>query len=109
MPPATLGEFEVVILLAVLHLGERGYPPGVRAEIQRRTGREPSRGAVYVTLDRLERKGLLNSRLEEASGEREGRPRRVYRATPRGLRMLRRSLTALAQMQLGLEPLLGSS
>lgn len=109
MPPATLGEFEVVILLAVLHLGEQGYPPGVRAEIQQRTGREPSRGAVYVTLDRLEQKGFLSSRLVEASAERGGRPRRYYRATPRGLRTLRRSLSALAQMQVGLDPLLGSS
>ncbi len=57
---ASLGEFETLVLLAVLHLGDGAYPPAVRGEIERRAWRRVSRGAVYVTLDRLEAKKLLS-------------------------------------------------
>ena len=62
MPP-TLGEFEALILLAILHLPEDAYAPAIRAEIEHRAKRPVARGAVYVTLDRLETKGLLGSKL----------------------------------------------
>lgn len=101
---APLGEFEVLILLAVMRLGEAAYPPGVRAELETRAQRDVQRGAVYVTLDRLEAKGLLTSRLEEAGDS--GRARRAYRVSARGLRAVRRALGAVERMRVGLEPLL---
>jgi DNA-binding PadR family transcriptional regulator len=104
--PSPLGEFEVLILLAVLRLpDDAAYPPAVRAEIERRAGRSVQRGAVYVTLDRLESKGLLTSRIDSAGAE-PGRPRRFYRVSPKGLRAVRRALHAVEQMRAGLEPLL---
>ena len=98
----TLGEFEVLVLLAVLHLGEEAYPPAVRAEIERRAQRAVARGAVYVTLDRLEAKKLLGSRVADAAG----RARRYYRISPKGLRAVRRAVDAVERMRHGLEPLL---
>jgi PadR family transcriptional regulator, regulatory protein PadR len=103
---ASLGEFEVLILLAVLRLTDAAaYPPAIRADIERRAGRAVQRGAVYVTLDRLESKGLLTSRVDEA-GAGPGRPRRFYSVSAKGLRAVRRALHAVEQMRAGLEPLL---
>jgi PadR family transcriptional regulator PadR len=104
--PASLGEFEVLILLAVLRLrDDAAYPSAIRAAIEERAGRAVQRGAVYVTLDRLESKGLLTSRVDAASAE-PGRPRRFYRVSPKGLRAVRRALHAVEQMRAGLGPLL---
>ncbi len=104
---APIGEFEVLILMAVLRLGDGAYPPAVRGEIERRTGRGVSRGAVYITLDRLETKGLLGSKLADPADE--GRARRYYRVSPKGVRAVRRTLTALEQMRTGLDPILGKA
>ena len=104
-----LGEFEVLILLAVLHLGEGAYPPAVRAEIERRARRDVSRGAVYVTLDRLAAKRLLISQTATADSPTAGRPRRHFRVSPKGLRAVRRALAAVESMRVGLEPLLDES
>lgn len=101
-----LGEFEVLVLLAVLHLGDHAYPPAVRAEIERRAQRDVSRGAVYVTLDRLETKRLLAAHTGEATS---GRPRRHYRVSTKGLRAVRRAISAVERMRIGLEPLLSES
>ncbi|HWI19977.1 MAG TPA: PadR family transcriptional regulator [Vicinamibacterales bacterium] len=103
-----LGEFEVMVLLAVLHLADAAYPPSVRSEIERRARRKVARGAIYVTLDRLESKGLLSSASadEHTPG---ARPRRTYRATQRGLRALRRAMAAVERMKAGLEPVLNQS
>ncbi len=106
MPTSPLGEFEVLVLMAVLHLGDGAYPPGVRSAIENRTGRPVSRGAVYVTLERLEAKRLLGSRLEEAGRGAAGRQRRFYRTSQRGLQALRRALSAVERMRVGIEPLL---
>ena len=102
--PSALGEFEVLVLLAVLRLGDQAYPPAVRQEIERRAQRSVQRGAVYVTLDRLEAKGLLTSRQYDDPAA--ARPRRAYRASPKGLRSVRRALHAVERMRTGLEPLL---
>lgn len=100
----------MLVLMAVLHLGEDGYAPAVRTAIEARTRRPVSRGAVYVTLDRLDAKRLLTSRLAGAErGDGAGRPRRYYRVSARGLAALRRALAAVAQMRAGLEPLLEDS
>ena len=106
---APLGEFEVIVLLAVLHLGEIAYPPAIRTEIERRARRAVARGAVYVTLDRLEAKGLLASRDADDGGEGGGRPRRYFRVSPKGLRAVRQSLAVVERMRSGLEPLLDES
>ena len=91
--------------MAVLRLGRAAFPPTVRAEIEIRTKRGVSRGAVYITLERLEVKGLLVSKtLEEG-----GRTRRQYHVPARGVRAIRRTLTALEQMREGLEPILGEA
>lgn len=100
---SALGEFEVLVLLAVLQLGGDAYAPAIRAEIERRARRAVSRGAVYVTLDRLEAKRLLGSRL---AGDAPGRERRYYRLSPLGLKAVRRAVGAVERMRTGLEPLL---
>jgi DNA-binding PadR family transcriptional regulator len=102
--PTLLGEFEVLILLAVMRLDDNAYPPAVRTEIEHRARRDVQRGAIYVTLDRLEVKGLLTSRVEGL--EEGGRVRRFYRLSPRGLRALRRALSAVERMRAGLDGLL---
>ena len=105
---AAIGEFEVLVLMAVLRLDTEAYPPQVRNEIERRTGRDVSRGAVYITLDRLETKALLASKTADGS-ESSGRARRYFKVSPKGVRAIRRTLSALEQMREGLEPILGSA
>jgi DNA-binding PadR family transcriptional regulator len=103
-----LGEFEQVVLLAVLRLGDKAaYAVAIRAEIERRTRRSVSRGSVYITLDRLETKGLLRSRLADPTPERGGRAKRFYAATPRAVEALRDSRHALLAMWRGLDGVLG--
>jgi DNA-binding PadR family transcriptional regulator len=104
---APLGEFEVVVLLAVLHLGDGAFGSAIRDEIERRSRRRVSRGAVYITLDRLEDKGLLASKLAGASDSRGGRPKRFFAVTAAGLKGVKHSIRMLARMHKGLEPLLG--
>jgi DNA-binding PadR family transcriptional regulator len=104
---APLGEFEVAVLMAVLHLGDAAVGVAVRDEIAGRTGRAVVRGAVYVTLDRLEDKGLLTSRLDDATPERGGHRRRYFKVTAVGLRRVRQALAMVERMRAGLEPILG--
>lgn len=105
----TLGEFEVVVLLAVLHTAPGAYGSVIRDEIARRSGHEPARGSVYVTLDRLEQKGLLRSTVGAPTPERGGRPRRFYQVSQRGIAALRRSLALVSSMRAGLESILEPS
>src|ERR1700754_418955 len=109
MTRTTLGEFEHIVLLAVLRLGDEAYAPAILEEIEARTGRPPSPGSMYVTLDRLEEKGLLRSRLADSTDERGGRPRRYVTVTPLGVRQLRASRTALLALWRGLEGVLERS
>jgi DNA-binding PadR family transcriptional regulator len=106
MTRSALGQFEHVVLLAILRLGDAAYAPAILEEIEARTGRPPSPGSMYVTLDRLEEKGLLRSRLVDADGERAGRPRRYVSVTAYGVRELRASRTALLKLWRGLEGVL---
>ena len=82
--PSPLGEFEVIVLLAVLHCAGNAMGVEIRDEIERRSGRTVGRGAVYVTLDRLDEKGLLTSRFGASSPERGGHPRRFFSVTAAG-------------------------
>jgi PadR family transcriptional regulator PadR len=102
-----VGEFEQLVLLAVLRLGRQAYGNTIRLEIEERTGRPTSRGAVYVTLDRLENKGLLRSELGDALPIQGGRARRYYQVEPDGIAALHDSRLALRSMWTGLEPVLG--
>lgn len=101
-----LGEFEQMVLLAVVHLGDDVYGVPIADEIERRTGREVSPPAVYVTLRRLEQKGLLSSRMSTPTPERGGKARRCVKVTPSGLESLRLSRLTLDRMWKGLDPAL---
>jgi PadR family transcriptional regulator, regulatory protein PadR len=106
--PETLGEYEQVVLLAVLRLGDKAaYAVAIRNEIEARTRRSVSRGSVYITLDRLETKGYLRSWLGDSTPERGGRPKRFYEATPRAVQALRDSRNALLALWRGLDGVLG--
>lgn len=107
--PQVLGEFEVVVLLAVLYLvkaDQPAYGSTIRDAIAMRAQRQVARGAIYVTLDRLEAKGLLNSRLGEATPSRDDRPKRLFKLTPAGLNAVRQAVSLVNRMQEGLEPVL---
>ena len=105
----SLGEFEQLVLLAVLRTGDLAYGTRILQEVQAAGVRRASRGAVYVTLARLEEKGLLRARPSEAGGERAGQPRRYLRVTAEGLRALRSSRAMLIRLWTGLESLLGEA
>lgn len=98
-----LGEFEQMILLAALRLGDEAYGVRLMEELEERVGRRVSRGSVYVTLDRMERKAWIESTLSEPGSGRGGRARRVVRVTPEGMEQLRRSREALLALWDGLE------
>jgi PadR family transcriptional regulator PadR len=97
-----LGEFEQLVLLAILHAGKDAYAVAICDEIVRRTDRDVSLGAVYATLERLEGKALVTSRLGEATKERGGRPKRFVEVTPQGVRALRESRKMVRGMLAGL-------
>jgi PadR family transcriptional regulator PadR len=82
--PASLGEFEQIVLLAILRLDKDAYGVSIRAEIAARTGREPAPGALYTTLDRMEEKGMVRSWMGEATPQRGGRPKRRFAVTRAG-------------------------
>lgn len=104
-----LGEFEQLVLLAVLRLGREAYGAAVTLEIESQSGRDVSVAAVHTTLDRLEQKGLTRSRLGEPTPQRGGKRKRHYEVTPAGVRALQHSMRALRRMTKGLEGLLGES
>lgn len=99
-----MGEFEQMVLLAVLHRDNDAYGMEVREGIERRTGREISYGAVYTTLSRLESKGYVSHTLGEATPERGGRARKYFRVEPAGREALRETRRALGLMWEGVSP-----
>jgi DNA-binding PadR family transcriptional regulator len=103
-----LGEFEQIVLLAILRLGEQAYAIPVRQEIEERTGRVVARGALYTALERLETKRCLRSRMSEPLPERGGRSRRYFSVTPAGLAAIRASRRNLLRLWQGLEGILES-
>ena len=100
-----IGEFEQMLLLAVLRLGEGAYGVALMKELEAAVGRRVSRGSVYVTLDRMEEKGWVTSALSESREERGGRPRRVVKVTPEGVSQLKKSRQALLTLWDGVEVL----
>ena len=101
-----LGEFEQLVLLAVLQHRGRGYALPIRRSIEEVTERTVSRGALYRTLDRLGSKGLVEWELEAPTPERGGNPRKRFAVTDAGLEALRRSRSVLQQLSEGIEDLL---
>lgn len=99
-----LGEFEHIVVLALMRLGDRAYGVTVRQEIAARIGRDVSVGAIYATLDRLEAKGYVTSRLGEPTAERGGRSKRFFRVTAKGVSAVNRTRRALLSMSEGLRP-----
>jgi len=99
----SIGDFEHMVLLAVLRLDENAYAVTVRTEILKHTGRDFSRGSIYITLDRLESKGFLKSRLGEPTAERGGRAKRFYTLRPAAIKALKESRKALVSLWGGLE------
>jgi PadR family transcriptional regulator, regulatory protein PadR len=97
-----LGEFEHIIVLALLRLKEGAYGVTVRQEIQLRTNREVSIGAVYATLDRLETKGYVKSHRGDPTPERGGRSKRFFRVTAEGVAAVHRTQRALQSLTEGL-------
>ena|SRR5271170_1601539 len=104
-----LGEFEHLILLALLRLEDRAYGVSVRQEIELRTRREVSIGAVYATLDRLEAKGYVKSHRGEPTPERGGRSKRFFRVAAKGVAAVNRSQQAFQSMNEGLDLIGGYS
>ena len=101
MSEHNLGEFEQIVLLAVVRLGDDAYGVPIRREIEKRGGRNVTIGALYSTLDRLEVKGCLTSWFADPTGERGGRSRRYFRVQPQGLEALARSKQVLDRMWKG--------
>ncbi len=106
MRKETLGEFEELVLLAVLRLGERAYGLSIANEIVETAGRPAVRASVYVTLRRLEQAGLITTRRESPEEAPGGKPRRFVTVEPRGLELLRESRRSRQRMWSGLEDVL---
>ena len=98
-----LGEFEHMVVLALLRLEDRAYGVTVRQEIESRTKREVSIGAVYATLNRLETKGFVKSHCGDPTPERGGRSKRFFRVTAKGVSAVNRTQRALHSMTEGLD------
>jgi len=98
-----LGEFEHIVVLALLRLSGRAYGVTVRQEIEARIGREVSIGAIYATLDRLEAKGYVKSQLGDPTPERGGRSKRFFHVTAKGIAAVNRSHRAINTMTEGLD------
>ena len=99
---ATLGEFEQLLLLAMVRLEKNAYGATLRKDIEKRTGRTIAIGAVYTALDRLQRKGFVASRVGQPTPERGGRRKRFYRLEPRGAKALNHSYRDFKSMAEGL-------
>lgn|SRR5262249_55856009 len=97
-----LGEFELMVMLAVLRLGSNAYGMTIRREIVDVAERPASLGAVYTTLERLEDKGFLSSAVGEATEERGGRAKKYFKVTASGAGAVKRSLKSSAAMKAGL-------
>ena len=105
--PHILGEFEQIVMLALVRLGSDAYGATVCAEIERRSGRDVSVSAVHTTLERLEQKGLVKSRMGEPSPQRGGKRKRHYEVGALGMKSLQASYRSIRNMADGIEHLLG--
>jgi PadR family transcriptional regulator len=93
-----LGGFELLVLLALMRLGDEAYGVPISDAIEQSSGREVAIGSVYITLDRLEAKGLVSSRLGEPTAERGGRAKTYFRITAKGLLQVREARRTLISL-----------
>jgi len=103
---AALGEFEQLVLLAVLQLKDQATGAGISQELEEKADRRVSRGALYSSLDRLESKGYLTWKVEGSTPERGGHPSRLFSVTESGLEALREQQRALRKLAQGLDEVL---
>jgi len=106
-PQTSLGEFEQIVLLAILRLDKQAYGATIRSEIAACTGRQPAPGALYTTLDRMEEKGIVLSWLGEATPQRGGRAKRYFALTKAGKTSLVSAQRAYRKLLTGLNLLGG--
>ncbi len=106
MAAHVLGEFEQLLLLTIVRLDAGAFGGAIARELERRADRRVSRGALYTSLDRFERKGLVRWTLAAGTPERDGLPRRCYAVTPTGIAALRESRERLRRMWRGIERVL---
>ena len=102
MGSMTPSDFEQQVLLAVWRLGEDAYGAAVRDELESRTDRRFAQGAVYVTLVRLEKKGLLHSHMSDPTPVRGGKAKRFFRITPEGMAGVRDARDTMDRLWAGL-------
>ena len=107
--PHVLGDFEQLILFALIRLGADAYGVTIRTQIEARTGRAVSPGALYTALDRLEKRGLVTSRLGEPTPQRGGKRKRLYTVLPAGERALARVYESMRLMASGVASRLRTS
>jgi len=104
----SLGDFEQIVLLAILRVGENAYGVPIRAEIAACTNRDPGPGALYTTLDRLEEKGLVTARLGDPTPQRGGRAKRFFTVTEDGLAAVTSAQRSYQRLLKGLRLFQGS-
>lgn len=100
-----LGEFELMVLLTIIRLGDEAYGVPLTRELVKMRGRDVAIGSVYAALDRLELKGLVTSTLGESTPERGGRAKRFFRPTEQGLRSVHETRKVLSRLWRSLPPL----
>ena len=104
-----LGGFELLVLLALMRVGDDAYGVPISEAIEESSGREVAIGSVYITLERLERKGFVASRLGEPTAERGGRAKTYFRVTANGLRAVRQAQRTLVNLWNGVPQLRGGT
>ena len=109
MSRETLGNFELMVLLALIRLGDDAYGVPISQAIEESTGREVLIGSVYAALERLEEKGFVTSEMGEPTPERGGRAKRYFHITAKGLRQVRETKQALVSLWKGLPELRGGA
>ncbi len=106
MPKETFGEFEHQVMLAILQLGGEAYSVPIVLELEQRTGREIAQAAVFIVLQRLEKKGLLTSRMDDHAPGAAGRVRRYFKPTAAAMERLKASRRAYNRLWEGLDAVL---
>jgi PadR family transcriptional regulator, regulatory protein PadR len=104
-----MGGFELLVLLALIRLGDEAYGVPISEAIEESSGKEVALGSVYITLERLEQKGFVSSRLGEPTAERGGRAKTYFRITARGLREVRQARRTLMNLWQGVPQLQGGA
>src|SRR5262245_43477336 len=104
-----IGGFELLVLSALIHLGDEAYGVPIAEAIAENSGRDVAQGSVYITLDRLARKGFVTWRMGEPTAERGGRAKTYFRITAKGLREVRRTRQTLIALWRGVPELQGGT